>query len=266
MLKICIEYFAHHGIKISVDAIVEKSKTKCMAFNVSVVPTMLTLYNLVLPWVDSALHLGHLITTEEDTSADILIRKGEFNSKVHELRQELGDQYPFVFIQLVRTYLTSMYGSNLWDLYHASAEKLYIAWNFLIKNTFKLPYATHRYILYNITEIPHLRVALLRRFVKFYNKLQMCNKPEILHLFYLQRSDQRSVFGRNCRKLCAECGVVSVDYVNVKSVCMPIEMGVSDEWRMPFLLDLLDLRDYNSINSDISKEHIDSMISLICCE
>ena len=133
MLNLCANYFAEHGIKISVDVILEKSKTKCMAFNSPVIPIMLSLYNLVLPWVRSAIHLGHQITTDEDTSADILSSKAIFITKAHELRQELGDQNPEVFIRLVQIYLTSMYGSNLWDLYHNSAGKLFSAWNTLIK-------------------------------------------------------------------------------------------------------------------------------------
>ena len=58
MLDICEKYFAIHGIKISVNVILAESKTKCMAFNVTSQPAMLTLYNIVLPWVESAVHLA----------------------------------------------------------------------------------------------------------------------------------------------------------------------------------------------------------------
>ena len=59
-------------------------------------------------------------------------------------------------------------------------------------------------IVYNVTNKTHLRVALIRRFIKFYMKSQMCSKPEIVHLFYKQKCDQRSVYGRNCIKICRE--------------------------------------------------------------
>ena len=75
------------------------------------------------------------------------MRRGEFISKVHVLRQELGDQHPEVFMKLVQLYLTSMYGSNLWNLFGDAAGKLYSAWNMLLKNTFGLPFATHRYYI-----------------------------------------------------------------------------------------------------------------------
>ena len=263
MLNLCANYFAEHGIKISVDVILEKSKTKCMAFNSPVIPIMLSLYNLVLPWVRSAIHLGHQITTDEDTSADILSSKAIFITKVHELRQELGDQNPEVFIRLVQIYLTSMYGSNLWDLYHNSAGKLFSAWNTLIKNSFNLPFATHRHIVYNITNKTHLRVALFRRFIKFYSKLEMCSKPEIVHLFNKQKVDMRSVFGRNCIKICREFNAENISNIEYNDVCMPDLMDESQNWRVPFLQDLLLLNDDSM--TDIPKKDLTEIIDFICC-
>ena len=84
----------------------------------------------------------------------------KFISNVHELRQEVGDQHPEVFMRLVNLYLTCMYGLNLWNIFSDIANKLYSAWNMLIKNTFELPHAPHSYILYNISNITHLKIAL----------------------------------------------------------------------------------------------------------
>ena len=180
------------------------------------------------------------------------------------MRQELGDQHPEVFISLVQIYLTSMYGSNLWDLYHSSAEKLFSAWNFLIKNTFSLPFVTHRHIVYNITNKTHLRVALIRRFIKFYKKLEMSSKPEFIHLFSLQKSDQRSVFGRNCTKICREFQADKITDIRFEDVSMPVLMDDSQNWRIPFLHDLLRLRD--DVLCDIPKIDITQMIDFICCK
>ena len=263
MLDICAKYFADHGINISVNVIPEKSKTKCMAFNISDTPASLSLYNIMLPWVKSAIHLGHTITTHDVTNFDVLSHKAIFNSKVHELRQELGDQHPEVFISMVQTYLTSMYGSNLWELYHASANKLYSAWNFLIKNAFNLPYPTHRYITFNITNKTHIRVSLLRRFVNFYTALALCPKPEIVHLAHLQKSDQRSVFGRNCAQICNEFNVNSINELDCRDICMPSIMEERQEWRIPMLMDLINMRD--DTNCDLPADVMTNFINIICC-
>ena len=261
MVNICQKYFADHGIKISVNVILEKSKTKCLAFNAPCDPAPITVNNIVLPWVKSAVHLGHLISANEDTSADLLARRGEFISKIHELRQELGDQYPLVFLKLVQIYLTSMYGSNLWDLFSVAADKLYTSWNVHIRTTFNLPFDTHRYIVYNLSEIPHLRVSILRRFVTFYNKLKQSYIPEVINLFDLQKNDLRSVFGRNCFNIANENNI-AMDLVTRPQISMPtFNLPAVDEWRIPFLNDLLTLRDNDS--HDIPREDLDSIIKFI---
>ena len=40
IISICESYFTSHGIKISVNDIIEKSKTKCIAFNVDMFPVI----------------------------------------------------------------------------------------------------------------------------------------------------------------------------------------------------------------------------------
>ena len=72
MLNICEKYFTEHGIKISTNVILEKSKTKCFAINISAEPVNIKLYDLPLPWVDSYKHLGHLIHRDESMSHDLL--------------------------------------------------------------------------------------------------------------------------------------------------------------------------------------------------
>ena len=81
------------------------------------------LYDKPLPWAESYKHLGHLINIDEHMSHDLFTKRAEFISKAHSLRQELGFQDPLVFMKLVMVYLSSMYGSNLWDLFGEAASK-----------------------------------------------------------------------------------------------------------------------------------------------
>ena len=113
---------------------------------------------------------------------------------------------------LVQIYLSSMYGSNLWDLFDCHAEKLYISWNVLIRTTFKLHFATHRYIVYNLTKIPHIRISLLKRFV---------------------------------------------------CLSMPIDINENDKWILPFLKELLNVRDGTS-ETNLSALEINDIIDYLC--
>lgn len=264
MLIICQNYFDEHGIKISVDKILKKSKTKCLAFNVESVPANIMLYGKPLPWVESYKHLGHLVHVDENMCHDLLNKKAEFKTKAYSLRQELGNQDPDVFMRLIMVYLSSMYGSNLWDLFSVSADKLYSAWNFVIKGTFNLPFATHRYIVQDLDNNPHIRICLLKRFVKFYSQLRLCSKPEVQNLFDLQKRDVRSTFGRNCYNLCNELQVDQVEDINLSSIKMPIKTPITEEWRIPFLRELLLTRSgFNTV--DFTIKEINDVIDYICC-
>ena len=263
MLSICEKYFVEHGINISVDRNPDKSKTLCLAFNVPSEPARLKLYDLYLPWVKSAKHLGHLVHTDESSHHDVFQRRGEFIGKVHSLRQELGNQHPHTFMSLVQIYLSSMYGSNLWDLFSLHTEKLYTSWNILIRTTYNLHFATHRYIVYNIPKIPHIRISLLKRFVKFHNKLENSTKPEVRHLFNIQKFDCRSTFGRNCFNILKEYKIPNIADLNLNNIAMRIATQENDMWKINIIKTLLAIRD-GSLHSDLSDVQVTDMLNEIC--
>ena len=110
---------------------------------------------------------------------------------------------------------------------------------------------------------PHIRILLLRRFVKFYFQLKMCTKPEIINLLNLQKCDFRSTFGRNCLSLCRELNVENMESINIKNISMPIKTPVTETWRLPQLLDLMALR--NCKPDDITIDEINIMVNYVCC-
>ena len=110
VVNICESFFTELGIRISVDLIVKKSKTKCMVFPPELAVALLILYNQPLPFVSEAEHLGHSISIDERTSHDIDLKRREFVGKYHSLRQELGDQSPVVYLKLINIFLSHFYG------------------------------------------------------------------------------------------------------------------------------------------------------------
>ena len=264
MLNICAAYFKEHGIKISTNIIVKKSKTKCLAFNIpkNTIPANIVLNGRPLPWAESYKHLGHFIHSDESMSHDLMAKRGEFIGKLHALRQEVGNQYPDVFMTLVSVYLSSLYGSNLWDLFSPSAERLYSTWNVTVKETFDLDVKTHKFISQNLSVKPHIRISLMKRFCKFYQKLKLSNKPEVRHLFQIQKGDMRSIFGRNCFNLCAEMDVSEINDIQLNKISMPIIQD-QDKWKIPFLKELLCMRD-GCLDAGLSDNEIDDLICNIC--
>lgn len=120
-------------------------------------------------------------------------------------------------------------------------------------------------ISYSLVDIPHIRICLLKRFVTFLGKLKTSNKPQVVHLFQLQKSDCRSTFGLNCFNLCREMNVEGVEDINIKNISMPIKTEAQNSWRVPFLKELLSLRE-GSYESGLSNIEINDIITYICCD
>ena len=66
-------------------------------------------------------------------------KRGRFIGKIHSLRQEFGNVDHVVYMKLVSIYLSSFYGSNLWDLNGAGSQRLYATWNIMVRMTFNMP-------------------------------------------------------------------------------------------------------------------------------
>jgi len=192
-----------------------------------------------LPWVDKWADLGNLLHKDEDMHHDMLKKRGQFIGKLHAMRQEFGSIDPLVYMTLVKVYLTSFYGSNLWDLYGGSIEHLYCTWNIMIRILYDIPRETHRYLIAPISQSFHLKDMLVRRFIKFYKTLSKCSKPSVINLKSIQEHDLRSTFGRNVWNILKDANVSSMAEVK-SSEYMPVPPD--QQWRVEATLELLECR------------------------
>ena len=266
MVEICENYCNAHGIKISCDENPRKSKTKCIIFNKHIDnPANIVLKDIRIPWTDTYKHLGHHIHKDENMHHDLNAKRGEFISSIHSLRQEFGMLNPHVFMRLISIYYTSFYGSNLWDLGSESSERLWSSWNILLKSTFSLPFATHRYISNGLYGLPHLKSRLIKRFINFHISIRNSNQNTLKVLYNTQRFDTRSIFGRNCQFVQSLCGTHELSKSGAnKFQVHPIPAG--EKWRLPMLSELLNIRDGNLSVNNLNCDDIQSLIDYLCCE
>ena len=144
-------------------------------------------------------------------------------------------------MKLISIYLSSFYGSNLWDLYGPYVDRLYKTWNVMVQMFHNVPRNTHKNLIESISSTSHLKVKLVKRFVKFYQSIEKCDKPHLKYLLNIQKNDVRSVFGRNVRNICNESGTDNISLVNIENVKyepLPFE----DLWRPPIVKELLEAR------------------------
>ena len=257
MIDITEEYCTSHGITISVSDTIKDSKTKLIAFNAPIIPTHLELYGKNLPWVEGHKHLGNYVCADEDYLNDLLQKNGQFVSKVHSLRQELGAQRPETLMHLVNVYLSAFYGSSLWDLFSQRSNKLYISWNQLIRSVYNLPFGTHRFILQQLDSAQPLICRLAARFRRFYTQLTESKRPEVLHLVRLQQCDARSTFGRNCRNIGISMNVP--DPFGDRIHTPPEE----EMWKVPMVKELLQCR-AGQLENGLNSAEVDILLRDIC--
>jgi hypothetical protein len=146
-----------------------------------------------------------------------------------------------IFIKLVTIYLTSFYGSNLWDLYGTVANRLYASWNIMVRMAFDLPRQTHRYLIAPISKTSHLKCKLIKKFITFSSTVMSSSKPHVRYLANIQKDDKRSVFGSNIANICQEAGVDDIHEVNPSMVDY-VKIPDDEAWRVPMLLELTEMK------------------------
>ena len=104
----------------------------------------------LLPWVDTAKHLGNhlssrltLASSSPETKTDILIKRAILFDKVHQVQQQFGYYHPELVIKLFSIYSTALYGSSLWQICSEEYRKLTRSWNTANKLVWGLPPPTH---------------------------------------------------------------------------------------------------------------------------
>lgn len=262
MINIAKAFFDLHGIKISTNPNIKKTKTKILVYGINIDIAALFLGEKPLPSVETWKHIGHTLHTDESPAHDMLLRCQELTGKFHALRQEFPEQDPDVMMRLVRIYLLSLYGSNLWDLYAADTTKLWSTWHKIIKTLYKLPIASHRYLLPSISKCDHLRKRVTNQFLGFQQKIRESDNPNIKLLHRMQSCDLRSVYGRNIANICRDAGVRNIEQVDVNQIKIN-HIPVEEEWRLPLIQDLLKTLEDN--HSQIETEELKQMLEHVCC-
>ena len=198
MVKICEEFAKKKSLKFSTNVNPKKSKTKCIVFTrgkqVEAAPILLN--GDPLPWVGDIKHLGNTLQSDNSMKTDCIQKGGKFIGKVNSLLKGLHFVDPHIMVKLLNIYTTSFYGSNLWDLYSPTVDRIYKSWNVTIRNVFNLPWKTHRYWIEILSSSPHPKTFLLARYVKFANSLLSSKKPAVRYLSSLCYDDRRTLLGR----------------------------------------------------------------------
>ena len=218
-----------------------------------------------LPWVEKAKHLGNILQSDNSMKDDILAKRGKLIGKIHSIIQEFHYVDPSVLVKILNIHVTAFYGSSLWDLYSKEVIRIFSTWNVTMRHIFKLPRTTHRYFIEAVSGTPHPKTMLCTRLVKFLETVLTCSKGSVRYLASLVKDDHRTLMGRTISKISSDCNVARVSLVsNTVRTMSYFTPPIGEEWRIPLVTELIDVRDGKFSIQDIDPDEINFMLNEIC--
>ena len=199
-------------------------------------------------------------------SKDIITKHCIFHNRINSLLQEFNAASPSVLMKCVHTYASSFTSSQIWDLFSTDCEKLFKSWNVLIRQTYRVDRCTHKSLIENISDTPHLKTQLCCRFVKFALKILGSSKFSTRFLSNLLKDDNRTVFGRNLVKILKSCEK-NVDEITSKDVRDKMRYWIiSDEelWRQDICKEILSLKEGDLEVEGFFSAEIEEIFRYIC--
>ena len=274
MLKVCERYAMENNISFSTDENLTKSKTKivymCGNMKSRAYPAPLKLNGRNLPFVPTAVHLGHTLAQDGTMDHDIKIRRCNYIDKTTEIRNTFSFAHPKQVLNAVTKNCGDHYGVLLNNLYEESVQKYFRCWGTCVKLAFSIPRSSHRYIVKSLldTEFDSTRITTLSRYVNFYRSCLRSKCPELSLVATLAGQDKSSTTGINLMKIQNETGLnpwVATPSMTKEVLSANEDLTPQiDEWRIPYLQKLLEQRDameYQLEDTTELSELIDSLCS-----
>ncbi len=219
-----------------------------------------------LPWVVNGKHLGMRIDAKKDgiLKKDILEKRARYIQNNNELVQEFSYTASDTKSFINRVYNSHAYGAVLWELYGKEANMFYNTWSTSIRKMYLIDRCTHRYLIEPISGIPHIKRAILQRFVSFSTKLALSRKKVISNTYRLIRNDCRSTIGANIRNILLENGVDGKREIQKDDIKEFKETPDEDKWRIGVIKDLIDIRDGLMEPIGWTSQDVKDMLTHLC--
>ena len=265
MVNISEQYMINHKINFS------PTKTKCLYFgsNRDTVKKIVVAGSDI-DWSRHAVHLGMTLSDGGSMDQDVKVKRAIFIDGCHDLLEEFGRTHPEVQSKLLTLYNASCYGSNTWNLYVDWTKKLFTSWNVDLKEIWKLPYQTHRYFFEHLTPCRHLKVLLIKRFLKFVKSITDGQKSSCKLLLRTVAGNVNSTTGKNLRNIELEVGSemnLENQKLDVDKVCDQIHFETVPDgnmWRIDAAKELSLVKSKHLFVDGFTNDEIEEMIKFIC--
>ena len=139
-------------------------------------------------------------------------------------------------------------------------------WNVSMRLMLDVPRETHRYLIEPLSNTIHIKTVLIKRFLTFAEQIRKSNKAASKLLLDSILLDARSTTGSNMRNI-----LLLTDKADVRELVPNDAYQVKynpiqpeEEWRLPFIRDIIDAKNDLLDIQNISKEDLDEMLDTLC--
>ena len=142
-------------------------------FPCSISPIAPTIYfnGTKLSYSDQVVHLGHILTSNLDDTADIMRTVKDMNKKANSLLCTFHFVDPQVKTFLLKFYCLSLYGCCLWTLSAPSIRVVEVALNKILRKIWRLPPRSHSAIAHCVAQVDTISNLVFCIFSSFFQKL-----------------------------------------------------------------------------------------------
>ena len=274
MVDICQKHAEESDLVFSTDPDPLKSKTMCIAFHCEYWQKLPPIYlnGDPLPWKESVKHIGSKLHCDGTMEQDNKEKRASFIQTCMNLNQEFESLPSESQLKLFRLYNTHFSGSNCWDYQSKIFEQTVNSYNVNVKCIFNLPRSTHCWLVEELSGGNHAKIVIFKRFVKFVAGLESNMRQSIRSLLSTVRGDVRSLTGGNLRMIQLTTGIPISLVTSQLRNCRVYQAPEGEEWRLPMLQSLLEIRDDNweiifneeIEDSEMDDEDIQMMIAEVC--
>ena len=224
-----------------------------------------------IEFVDNWPHLGH-ITNDCDDSEDITLKKTSLIGQVNKILCLFSNVNSRTKSKLVKSYCTSFYGAEIWDLSNNEIESICTAWRKGIRRIWQVPNTTHSALIPGLCDTVPLVDLFYKRMLNFVYRCLRSVSPivnfTVRHGMSFGLMD--STIGRNVLN-CSLRYNTSIEYINNLEFrpcsidkCASISKDNLDT--VALLIELIQCRDGTLCLTDNNFSYSDTltMIDMLC--
>ena len=192
MLEICVKFANDFDVTFNAQ------KTVGIVFNSKrPVEGYAVLNGIRIVWHDRVKHLGNVINALTNDDDDCKAKTGQFIGSVNKLIANFKHVELATRIKLFKSFCSSFYGSQMWNLNCNSLCQLHTAWNKAVRALLRLPYRTHRWLLGPLLGGAHIREEHYIRTAGFLLSAVSSGNATVQAVVSAASRDARSDMGSN---------------------------------------------------------------------